>query len=201
MVVSPVINLASLPIVAITLSVTPAPTGRQRFTTMHLQLATNLAGSCTSGSGLNGCECSQQRECCPLSGLTDVSTRIITALRLYGTRSDTSIYCDNSRSGSPVPLGLLVAVAFALAPVALAFTTPIALPGSPVTLALAPVTLPVATPVALAVPGALALAATLAVAPPVALSLALPSDSGHLKVLHGMKQLGCQSNSRAQARC
>jgi hypothetical protein len=94
-----------------------------------------------------------------------------------------------------------VAIAFTVAPVALAFTTPVALPGSPVALALAPVTLPVATPVTLPVPGALALAAPLAVAPPVALSLALPSDSGQLKVLHGMKQLRCQSNSRAQAHC
>lgn len=94
-----------------------------------------------------------------------------------------------------------MAIAFTVAPVALAFTTPVALPGSPIALAFAPVTLPVATPVALAVPGALALAAPLALAASVALPLALPSESGHLRGLHGMKQLRCQSNSRAQAHC
>jgi hypothetical protein len=83
---------------------------------------------------------------------------------------------------SPVSLRLFVAIAFAIAPVALAFTAPVTLPGAPVTLAVAPVALAFTTPVPLTVPGALALAAPLAVAAPVALSLALPAEIRHLNV-------------------
>lgn len=143
-----------------------------------------------SGSGLLECECSPHRARCSLSGLTDVSTRIITARWPDAMRKRDTALCEQFISNfSPVSLRLLVTVAFALAPVALAFTAPVALPGSPVTLAIAPITLAVANPVALTVPGALALAAPLAVAATVALPLALPGARRHPQALHATAEL------------